>query len=676
MRNFLIRKIIITSVLIIFSVMRVCAYQVDISADNLEYDQNCGTISADGNVVLTWQGKKVYAEHVNFILEEKIMNASGSVKIEEEGNAFFAKNITYYFDDEKGEIRDVTAHSSLIFMRSESMVREDKNSYAVNNIKISHCDLDQPHTYFKAKRGKITLNERVTIYNPIFYIGKIPIFYLPIVTKSLKGGRGISSNLDFYIEPGYTSNGGLGVKSYASYRFSDAFKGKVLFDYYGSRGWGYGTEFSYFAKNAKGSIYAYNINDLSTGTERWTIRPYYWQRINQEWTLQSQAQFISDRDFNNMYNQSDWERNKNTLHSYASLTRQGKSSSLMMLIQRYDTYQNGEYETTSITLPQVNFTYYPKKIFFGLTNSFNLVYNNQYQNYGGSILENFFYKNTVNATYTLTRDFRFGRKLTLKPSIGIMEEWYDKDNTSSVVNNFLTRYFGSLNSRLRVTRWMDWNINYSLRTRTENNSLTIDTAANDYGIETSLLSFTNYMYIGNRTTVRNFFSYNFKDNRIANPVRWSPFITELTYTPKYYITAYLRQAQQVEPEVKFQSLQMDISIGELEKAFFNLGAFYQDYRRDELDNTLGFGLWLNPKWRLDYNIRTTMKTDGSYIKMNEHEFKIYRDLHCYNVGAVWKIRGVYHEVFFKFDIKTNMPFNRAQADKQYAQEEQIFYPWR
>ena len=137
--------------------------------------------------------------------------------------------------------------------------------------------------------------------------------------------------------------------------------------------------------------------------------------------------------------------------------------------------------------------------------------------------------------------------------------------------------------------------------------------------------------------------------------------------------------------IRFQSAQLDIKIGETEKAYFNFGAFYQYYdektnptmyyRSKELDNTLGFGLWITPKWRLDYNVRLTSRIDKIYTKMNEHEFRIYRDLHCYNFGLTWRIRGIYHEVFFKFDLKTNMPFDRTNQDKQNA-EEQIFYPWR
>jgi LPS-assembly protein len=234
---------------------------------------------------------------------------------------------------------------------------------------------------------------------------------------------------------------------------------------------------------------------------------------------------------------------------------------------------------------------------------------------------------------------------------------------------------------------MDWNINYSATARAAQNSILIDNKANDYGIESNYASFTNYMYVGDRTTVRNFLSYNFVNNRtvpLKSSERLSPLSTEIIYTPKYYITVYLKQGQLLNP-FRFQSAQLDVKIGELEKAYFNFGAFYQyydektnpsmSYRSKEIDNTLGFGFWLTPKWRLDYTLRLTSRTDKLYTRMNDHEFKIYRDLHCYNLGLTWRIRGIYHEVFFKFDLKTNMPFNRANQDKQNAQEA-VFYPWR
>jgi len=676
-------KKIIPFAIILFSAACAYSYQVDISADDLEYDQNCGKITASGNVVLVWQGKEVKANFVDFFIEEKLMHASGNVRIEEDGNSFFAESITYKYDDETGEIRESLAYSSMIFMRSERMDRQGKNVFAVHNIKIANCDLDEPHTYFKSRKGKITLNERVTIYNAVFYVGKVPVFYLPVVTKSLKGGKGISSRLTYGIEPGYTSDGSFSVKNFLQYQFTDQAKGKAMLDFYGSRGWGYGGEFDYFTNNSRGSIYAYYIEDFSAGYNRWTVRPYYWQRVSREWTIQSQAELISDQSFNNYYS-DDWNRVMNTLNSYFSATRQGRNTNLLIALDRVDTYDSlsGDYETTSMTLPKVSFNIYPKKIIWDLVNNFTFNYANTYRQYS---FGNYFYKNTADATYTVSRDFRFGRKFTLKPSLGMTGSWDDKDNYDNEDHTFLTRYFATLNSRLRVTRWMDWNMAYNTRVRSEKNSLNIDGSANDYGIESNMLSFTNYMYVGNRTTVRNFTAYNFMDYRTGSANRWTPLSTEIIYTPKHYMTVYFKQTQSLDPFM-FRSAQLDATLGELEKIYFNFGAFYQyydtpsmSYRNQEMDNTIGLGIWITPKWRLDYNIRTTSKLDKIYSRMNEHEFKIYRDLHCYNFGVSWRIRDIYHEVFAKFDLKTNMPFSRtADVDGQIPnyEDEAIFYPWR
>ncbi|MDR1196102.1 MAG: hypothetical protein LBL00_06480 [Endomicrobium sp.] len=682
-------KKIIPFILVLLLAVCAYAYEIDISADNLEYDQNCGIIKADGNVVLVWQSKEIKADYVEFFIEEKLMNAKGHVRIEEDGNSFFAEGITYKYDDETGEIRESMAYSSIIFMRSERMDRLGKNAFAVNNITISTCDLDEPHAYFRSRKGKITLNERVTIYNAIFYIGKVPVFYLPIVTKSLKGGDGISSRFTYGADPGFTSDGGVSVKTYAEYQFTDAFKGRAMLDYYGTRGWGYGTQFDYYSNNAKASLYAYYIQDLTAGYNRWTVRPNYWHRLNKNWTIQSQAELISDETFNNYYS-NDWNRVMSRLHSYFSLTRQGNNANLAITVDREDAYDSvkGDYETTSITLPKVSLSIYPKKIIWDLVNNFTFNYANTYKEYVyGS--GNPFYKNTADATYTLTKDFKFGRRFTLKPSLGITENWYDKDNYDKEHNAFLTRYFATLNSRLRVNRWMDWNLAYNVRARTAENSLKLDDDANDYGIETNSLSFTNYMYIGNRTTVRNFTSYNFGSYKTGSPVRWAPLSTEIIYTPKHYMTVYLKQSQSIDPFL-FKSAQLDVTLGEIEKIYFNLGAFYQYYdektspsmvyRNQELDNTIGMGIWLTPKWRLDYNIRITSRIDKIYSRMNEHEFKLYRDMHCYNLGFTWKIRGIYHEVFFKFDLKMNMPVSRATDTRAEGgmsnEEDTIFYPWR
>ena len=680
-----ILKIIICFLVVLIASAKAFAYEVSIKADDLEYVQDTNILTAKGNVVMGWQGREVRADSVTFNVATKQMSAVGNVRIEESGNSFAASSIDYNFTEETGTIKNAVINSSLVFMHAQEMNRykdSGKNAYSISGVTISNCDLDDPHTCFKARSGSVVLGERVTIYNPILYIGKFPVFYLPVVSKSLKGGQGFEiAHLKYTFEPGYTTTGGFSIKNTLEYDFSKSFSAKAYIDYLGSQGYGYGAELDYITKDIKGTLYAYRIDDLIAGMERWTVTPSYFQKINDKWTIQSQGQFMSDAQFNNSFNLDNWDRTMTQLYSYAAITRQGQSSNLLVALQRYDNYDGVNYVTTQLSLPQVTYTYYPKKILGGLTHSFNISYNNNYQEYSA---DNFFYKNTVSAAYNLMRSFRVGKRLTFQPQVTVAENYADKNDEGYVDPSFLTTYTGSMNARYRPASWMDWNFNYSAGVRSSSNSLNIDSTANDYGIGTNNLTYTNYMYIGTRLTVRNVLSYNFVRYRddTGMPSPWSPLATEIIYTPKYYITAYLRQTQLLDP-MKFQSLQFDLQVGDQDKAYFNFGAFYTDYndpmmivQTHQIVNTLGFGFWVTPKWRIDYNIHTTTSLDGTYFRLDDQELKIYRDLHCYNFGVTWRIRANSQEAFFMFNLKTNTPFDRRNLGKDTIDDDQIFYPWR
>jgi len=136
------------------------------------------------------------------------------------------------------------------------------------------------------------------------------------------------------------------------------------------------------------------------------------------------------------------------------------------------------------------------------------------------------------------------------------------------------------------------------------------------------------------------------------------------WTPGHNITAWIKQEQLLNP-FKFNSFLFDFKIGELEKAYLDFGALYRYYgeleenrpARHRLDNTLGFGLWITPKWRFNYNIKTSFLSDGSERPF-ECEFKLSRDLHCYNASIGLKleknrVEKYSQEVFFKLDAKKN-----------------------
>ncbi|MDR2817885.1 MAG: hypothetical protein LBB37_00385, partial [Endomicrobium sp.] len=204
--------------------------EVDISADELEYDELGGRVIAQGHVILNWDNKKVFADYVEFLINKKSMTASGNVTIEENGDIIHSESIVYNYDDETGEIEETFVSSSnQLYIHSKSIDMLSKDTFNLKHITFSNCDLDEPHSYFKSNRGKLVLNKRITIYNAVFYIGKIPVFYLPFVTKSLKGGWGFGSRLRLAVEPGYTGTGGFSVKTTVSCALSENSVAKVKY---------------------------------------------------------------------------------------------------------------------------------------------------------------------------------------------------------------------------------------------------------------------------------------------------------------------------------------------------------------------------------------------------------------------------------------------------------------
>jgi LPS-assembly protein len=672
--------ILIFSISICFYCLSFCQ-DVDLSADNLEYFEIKSLVTADGNVVVDWQGKKIYADHIEFLIDKKILNATGHVKVEEAGTVLVADSVSYRYNEDTGDLKQVFSYSSFVFMRAKAMEGKDKKTFEINNVKFSTCDLEEPHTHFRAKRGRLVLDKRITIYNAIFYVGKVPVFYLPIVTKSLKGKRGFGTDFRIKFKPGYEQLEGFTLETGIGCSLSENSFGEFLYDYHGKRGNGYGGSFNYVTDNINANLHLYTIKDLIDNQEVWEIRPNYFQRLNKNWTIRSQVNLKNSRTFNNIYNQSNWNGVENWIQSYFTLTRQS-SRACLLLNTEYDVHYDNltlQYKPYLIKLPSLQWDFYSRKTFLDIMYRTCFQFNH---NYGRHRLREYFYRDTALAKLNLTRDFKLSKRLVLKPSLDLIENWYDIDTSKNYNNSFFTQYGVSLNTRYRLTSWIDLNAKYSYMGRTQPNYFKLDKNANDYGIELNNVALSNFMFVGDRTTVRNSITYDFRYNRrILNKKWWSPLVTEVTWTPKYNITVLMQESHLVEP-FRFDAFQLDAKIGHLKKAIFKYSLLYQhyndplmEYKNNEIDNILGIAFWVTPKWRIDYKITTSVTIDLKYFTLDTHRLLIYRDLHCYNLGIILNKNAQEDRIDFKFDLKTNMPFSKSNQNFGYDNPEEMFYPW-
>jgi LPS-assembly protein len=646
-------KRIIIYICIFLSIGVAFADEIEIFADNLEYVESRNKIDAKGNVVLNFHRKKIYADYLEFVINEKVINAYGNVKIEEDGNTIRANSISYNYENETGNIKETFTYSSHVFMRSKSMEIHGKNTFAMHDIIFSNCDLDKPHTYFKSKHCKLILNKRITIYNTVFYIGKVPVFYLPFVTKSLRPNKIFGSNLKFEIEPAYVKNSGVSLKTAISFSLSKISTCKIKYDLLGKKSKSYGTKINYTTDNAVGNIFVYATKDLTDNNKKkFDIRHNYFHKVNDQWTIRSRLNFINNGDPTNLYN-----KNKNRfeeIHNEAIVTRQCSKANLLFG-GLYNNNTVSDCKTSIISFPRVILDVYAKNLSIGVVQKPYLQYSHDYTKAKES--NSYFYKNTILLKYALTKNFKFGRKLVLKPNLEAIGNWYDRDNSGSFKNARFIQYGGYVNARFRATSWMDCNIIYLYRANSWHDGSRI---------ESSCFKLNNYMYIDDKITVRNVFEYSLLPNNslsgITNQCKRPFIITELMWTPKYFINVYAEEVQLMNP-CKFNSLKFYAKLGYPQKVYIKFGAFYQncsEAKNRKISNVLRFIVWLTPKWRFDYNVKATIPVDLSYMSVNNQEFRLYRDLHCYNFFITWrKTKYDSGNIFLKLSLKRNMPFKDA-----------------
>ena len=677
------KKIITFTVLLLF-VLLLClnafAFEINLTADNLEYSEKQGdSFSAKGNVVVGFEDKKIYADYIEFFLKEKIVNAYGDAKVEESKNVIYADSVTYNYDKRNGSMRKILGnYSNNVFVRAEYFEGNDSetNTYNMNNIILSNCDSDNPHVYFKAKRGKIVLNKRVTIYNAILYINRIPVFYMPVFSL---GGKGIFSKLKKEIMMFYYKEK-LSLKLALSYPLTKFLTAKVML---GPLASGIKTyldgSLDYETERTKGII---NVDHRDADINELKTEFSYFQMINDTLTIRSKA--MAYFTYHNLSNYRNYNR------FYIALIRQKNDSNLSVgfgfpqhdvrPIRSQDSFSEkstDNYKKIFLIRPKINFSYYPKNIFFGIMHKFSFIYDSilyddsyfdnsvlLYGNDGSNGYSSLYSEGSISdvmrLNYALTKSFNFWERFTLKPTLEILINLENKLRDD--VYNIFIFGVGCLNLRFRVTDWMDFDLDYCSRKveNKENIFNTVDYLSwSNYG--RNVFSLTDYIYIGNAAIVKNSFQYS--------SVRRLSFVTEIVWHPKSFITMYAKQYQ-LSNLFKADYFQFYSKIGELNKSYLNFNVFCKD---NKIYNILGFGLWFSPKWRLDYNVMA-MVTKNKPFEMRGFEFKIYRNLHCYNFGILFRMRKDFSgslkpSGFFQFNTKTiDMLFNKEKQKEDYFNE--------
>lgn len=305
---------------------------INYTADKINFSGQDNLVVGEGNVSIKHGGITLEADKVTVDLEKKQAVAEGNAKVIEGTRVISGTKILYDFTTKKTTFESIHLEATPWFIFADSVERDLEGVISIHDTSCSTCDYAQPHWRFETKELVIYPKDRIVAKDVVAYIGKIPVFYWPQYTHSLKNKKGKS----FFV-PGRSSQWGPYFLSGYRYQCGDDHHGTFRLDYRQKKGWGYGVDHEYLSKQWEWLLRAYmvngeKVNDL-TDDDRYRLKwvgrfqnsPNLWSVI--EWNKLSDRNIIKD------YIQKEYETNPEP-ESYTYVQYDMDNAAASFLIKR------------------------------------------------------------------------------------------------------------------------------------------------------------------------------------------------------------------------------------------------------------------------------------------------------------------------------------------------------
>jgi len=657
-------------------------HRVRFEADEANFNEYTRVINLKGNVTLeeVSQADKVVkiirAKDLSVDMAGRTVVSPSDFVIDDDTGSIYGTSGTVDYGAEKGHINNGRfTHKNFIF-RGRT-VEFDHEDYTYKKASLTSCDEQPPHYHIRASRIYLAPGRYFLAYNTVFFLGKVPVFYFPVLYKPLIGGTPFVS----IFRPGYDQRNGLFVKSSYIYRVNRETRAKLFLDYFGRRGLGMGGEVDFYRPERNiTSLSFYRIREYGMETDRWGANGGYWQRLNRfnesdtsHYYSQGYFRLLSDPRVNNDFFRSNPFAVSPDEQASVALTRQ--TSFTLTRVSAYGRQTRSsdltKFEKANSSIPRLDFNTVPFKVLrLPVLNSFAGYFENARD-------EGLPYtQRRGKAAWTVSRSAPLVRNVILSPSV-----FYDQAVFISTVpgriDTWIGRYGGA--ATLRYDRfWGSLDLGYSYTRRLRSNKLESDSDAVDKGQEVHSLSSQLFVMPRFNTYYKLSTSYDLRDHYVASfSRRLAPITGEIYYGPRPFMEIYLSETYSIYSGTR--SFVAQVNIGDKENYIGGGIANYSNAPRGwVVSNTLGFRPWKGSRWRAETVLRSRLVSEGGFkfgdIKLFEKGLTLYRDFHDFYTR--WNFRersGGVREFFFYVTLKMNAP---KRVDDLEKKSREFWHPWR
>lgn len=648
------------------------------TADETVYDKNNSVVAIKGSAEIYIEDgqttRVIKGDDIQVYVKEQILVSKGTTVIEDEKGVFTSNGIKFDLASKAVIMEDIKADYSPIRVLSTKSLEAEDGEYILRKANITCCDFEKPHYTLYVGKADLIPGDRIWATNAVVKIGKVPVFYLPFVYRSLNTDRLFTTYVDF----DQSDNTGFGFLTSTVYAKNN-FAAKANLDYYTRSGFGYGAEVAYEdPQRFRGSLQAYTIHDKVQDEQRWGIDGGYWWEVADTsdslnkgsgaiYFSQFETRNVSDADFNDDFFRSNpYVVSPDKLTRLSAVRQSGWETFRIGYTMREQlnaddkTYSNAEEYA-----PKIDWIFNPFVIkgTGGIVNNFSLGFNN-------AKIEEYDFVQYINANWRSSKDFKLHPNFTLTPSVFYKQDAILKDPTNNDEDTFVGRYGGELNLRSNlITGLLD--IGYRYTKRTASGSLT-NIEYQDTDEEENLVYVQNYYMLGQNFYFKLAGGYDLRDSSESWDAKYrvEPITAEAGYFSPYTGANFFLQ-NIYDVHNGNQAFVLDSTFKSIGDSYANFGMTNYSTDRDKFLFTTKF--LIAPKnftWRADMGIDVSV-SDSSLYAYSKH-IKIYKDFH--DISVMVGVRDRNQNLSFSFRI--NILCGAGKKNKALTQADEYWRPWR
>jgi LPS-assembly protein len=273
-----------------------------VNGDKVEYFQDKKKVLGSGNISIEYKGVTLTCDTVTVYLDTREAIAEGNVRVRQKDGAYFTGDrINYNFDTQKGSVLNGYLNAKPFYGKAADIKKVTDKEFELQKGYVTTCDYEHPHYRVQSKQVKIYLGDKVVARNIVFYVGNLPVFYLPYYIQPLRDTK----KMNMTLIAGKGKDWGYYLLSAYRYQFTDDLRGDILFDYRTKKGPAGGVN-AYWNTKKVGNIatkfYLADENDWLTADRDpdLPVRNRYRVQVRQRWDMPKETDSSLVLEFNKL----------------------------------------------------------------------------------------------------------------------------------------------------------------------------------------------------------------------------------------------------------------------------------------------------------------------------------------------------------------------------------------